>query len=131
MTQAQQSVLHLLAFQYLWNGQPEKAQPRDELLLAGAPDAVQLRTGLACAQMQNGAPHAAMLSLAPLTEAPDPVVQLLIGRALSLMGDRTGASEAMQQFCAIRPAWSTPVLVDAQSQEEEKTKSAKGVQKNA
>lgn len=129
MSQAQQSVLHLLAFQYLWSGQPEKAQPLYALLLSYAPEMVQVRTGLACAQLHNGAAQDALLSLAPLAETPDPVVQLLRSRAFSMLGDRLSASAAMQRFCQSRPPWKGPILVDVPSEEQKKT--AKGVPKNA
>lgn len=131
LSHAQQSVLHLLAFQCLWNGQPQKAQPLYELLLSVTPDAVQVLTGLACARLQNGAPESALQLLEPLADGSDPAVLLLLARALSLTGDRSGAAEAMERFCKLRPKWSGRVLVDAENQMNQKKNSATGVPKNA
>lgn len=107
---------------------PDKAQPLYELLLSCMPDVLQVRTGLACAQIQNGAPEDALQTLAPFAKVADPVVQLIIARALSLQGDQAGASEAMQQFCEVRPPWRGPVLADAQRDNSKKKKIPKGAQ---
>jgi hypothetical protein len=108
----EQSVLHMLAFQYLWNDQPTKAEPLYALLLACSPHLTSIRAGLACAQLHNGNPKGALTSLAPVVNNPDPTVQLLLGKSFLMVGDAGSARQAMEQFCHSRPAWSRPVLVD-------------------
>jgi len=114
MNTSEQSVLHMLAFHYLWNGQPQKAEPLYEVLMACAPDQVRVRAGLAYAQLCNGKPKEALKSMEPLVDDPDPVVQLLLGRAFLMVGDEVSARQAMRQFCQNRPSWNQPVLVDVE-----------------
>lgn len=114
ITTTQQSVLHVLAYQSLWNGKCTNAEAMYELLLQFLPEAMEVRAGLACAQIRNGKPEAALQTLTPLLDSDDPAVQLLLGKTFSMIGNTDRALQAMEAFCSRRPAWQKAILVDSE-----------------
>lgn len=113
ITPSQYSVLHVLAYQALWNGKCIAAESIYRLLLQLSPDALDVRSGLACAQIRNGKPEDALQTLQPISTSPDPAIQLLLGKTFSMLGDTDRALQAMEVFCTNRPAWQMPVLMDS------------------
>jgi len=108
-----QELTRLLAYVYLQNGVPAKAETLYAALLALDPDDRSAAKGLAWARLEADQPAAALKVLDAITGPGEPsaVVQLLRARAFARLDQADNAQVAMRAFLALREQALSPQQV--------------------
>ena len=102
LTQRSLTALHLLAYQYLCQGKPAKAQVLLELLVLHNPTSSALRLALGYALLRTGKVDEAVEVLSILEVSTGAAPQFLYGLALAQAGRKQRAEASFSRYRALR-----------------------------